>query len=108
MTSLLDSVLDAARPHVAGRGARVLGLNLEVVGLHLPIGSSVQVETDAGPVIAEVVAVRDDELVCMPLGDLRGVRSGDRAHAAEGAATIPVGHCITFRTFPWSTARPTR
>ena len=91
VTSLLDSVLDAARPHVAGRVARVLGLNLEVVGLHLPIGSSVAVETDLGPVIAEVVAVRDDELVCMPLGDLRGVRAGDRAHEAEGATSIPVG-----------------
>jgi flagellum-specific ATP synthase len=88
---LLDSVLDAARPHVAGRVARVLGLNLEVVGLQLPIGSSVAVETDLGPVIAEVVAIRDDELVCMPLGDLRGVRAGDRAHEAEGATSIPVG-----------------
>ena len=71
MSLLLDSVLEAARPHVAGRVARVLGLNLEVVGLQLPIGSAVSVETDLGPVIAEVVAIRDDELVCMPLGDLR-------------------------------------
>ena len=84
-------MLEAARPHVAGRVARVLGLNLEVVGLHLPIGSSVSVETDLGPVIAEVVAIRDDELVCMPLGDLRGVRAGDRAHEADGATAIPVG-----------------
>ena len=91
MSALLDSVLEAARPSVAGRVARVLGLNLEVVGLHLPIGSSVAVETDHGRVIAEVVAVRDDELVCMPLGDLRGVRAGDRAHEADGAMSIPVG-----------------
>ena len=91
MSLLLDSVLEAARPHVAGRVARVLGLNLEVVGLQLPIGSAVSVETDLGPVIAEVVAIRDDELVCMPLGDLRGVRAGDRAHEAEGATSVPVG-----------------
>ena len=76
---------------MSGRVARVLGLNLEVVGLQLPIGSSVMVETDIGPVIAEVVAIRDDELVCMPLGDLRGVRAGDRAHEADGATSIPVG-----------------
>ena len=91
MSAILDSVLEAARPHVAGRVARVLGLNLEVDGMQLPIGSSVAVETDHGPVIAEVVAVRDDTLVCMPLGDLRGVRAGDRAHEAEGATSIPVG-----------------
>jgi flagellum-specific ATP synthase len=88
---LLDSVLDAGRPHIAGRVARVLGLNLEVEGMQLAIGSSVAVATDHGPVIAEVVAIRDDSLVCMPLGDLRGVRAGDRAHAAEGATSIPVG-----------------
>jgi len=91
MNTLLDSVVDAARPHVSGRVARVLGLNLEVVGLHLPIGSSVAVDTDLGSVIAEVVAIRDDELVCMPLGDLRGVRAGDRAHEADGATSVPVG-----------------
>jgi flagellum-specific ATP synthase len=91
MNTLLDSVIEAARPHVAGRVARVVGLNLEVVGLHLPIGSSVAVETDLGSVIAEVVAIRDDELVCMPLGDLRGVRAGDRAHEADGATSVPVG-----------------
>jgi flagellum-specific ATP synthase len=91
VSNLLESVLDAARPHVAGRVARVLGLNLEVVGLRLPIGSSVSVDTDHGAVIAEVVAIRDDELVCMPLGDLRGVRAGDHVRESEGATSVPVG-----------------
>jgi len=90
-SALLDQVLEAARPRVQGRVARVVGLNLEVDGLQLPIGDAVRVQTELGPVVAEVVAVQDDGLVCMPLGDLRGVRAGDRAEAAEGATSVPVG-----------------
>jgi flagellum-specific ATP synthase len=88
---LLDRVLEAARPSVAGRVSRVVGLNLEIDGLQLPIGAAVRVEGAHGPVVAEVVAVQHDGLVCMPLGELRGVRAGDLAHAAEGATSVPVG-----------------
>ena len=62
-----------------GRVARVVGLNLEIDGLQLPIGSvGARARPTSAPVIAEVVAVHDDGLVCMPLGELRGVRAGDR------------------------------
>jgi len=67
--------------------SRVVGLNLEIDGLALPIGAAVRV----GEVVAEVVAVHDDGLVCMPLGDLRAVCAGDRAEAAESATAVPVG-----------------
>jgi flagellum-specific ATP synthase len=89
--ALLERVLEAARPRVQGRVARVVGLNLEIDGLQLPIGGAVRVYTEEGPVVAEVVAVRADGLVCMALGELRGVRAGDRAEAAEGATLVPVG-----------------
>jgi flagellum-specific ATP synthase len=95
--TLLDTVLEAAQPRVLGHVARVVGLNLEVEGLHLPIGRAVRVHTDAGTVVAEVVAVDDDGLVCMPLGDLRGVRAGDRAEAARDATAVPVGEALLGR-----------
>ena len=47
--------------------------------------------------IAEVVAVKDDTLVCMPLGELRGVRAGDFAEAATGATAVPVGNALLGR-----------
>ena len=43
VSALLEHVLDAARPRVQGRVARVVGLNLEIDGLQLPIGASVRV-----------------------------------------------------------------
>jgi flagellum-specific ATP synthase len=91
MSVLLDRVFDAARPQVQGRVSRIVGLNVEIDGLQLPIGASVRVEGENGPVVAEVVAVQGQGLVCMPLGALRGVRAGDRAEAADGATTVPIG-----------------
>jgi len=97
MTGLLEHLLDVARPSVQGRVARVVGLNLEIDGLQLPIGASVSVHGEAGDVIAEVVAVHQDGLVCMPLGELRGVRAGDPADAASGATEVPVGPALLGR-----------
>ena len=97
MSALLERVLEAAKPRAQGRVARVVGLNLEVDGLQLPIGASVRVEGEAGPVIAEVVAVHNDGLVCMPLGELRGVRAGDPAESADGATSVPIGPALLGR-----------
>jgi flagellum-specific ATP synthase len=62
-----------------------------VEGLQLPIGSAVTVEGTEGPLLAEVVAIRSDGLVCMPLGELRGVRAGAPVQATASAASVPVG-----------------
>jgi flagellum-specific ATP synthase len=97
VSALLERVLEAAKPRAQGRVARVVGLNLEVDGLQLPIGASVRVEGEAGPVIAEVVAVHNDGLVCMPLGELRGVRAGDSAESADGATSVPIGPALLGR-----------
>jgi flagellum-specific ATP synthase len=91
VSALLEQVLDAARPSAQGRVKRVLGLNLEIDGLQLPIGAAVAVHSAHDTMIAEVVAVQEGGLVCMPLGELRGVCAGDRADAAVGATSVPVG-----------------
>ena len=89
--SLLGAVLDAAHPHVCGPRRAVVGLNLEVIGLQLPIGSSVSVDTDHGPVIAEVVAIRDDDAgVHAARRPARRPRRRPRRRR-RGATTIPVG-----------------
>jgi flagellum-specific ATP synthase len=97
MTGLLEHLLEVSKPSVQGRVARVIGLNLEIDGLHLPIGASVRVHGEAGTVVAEVVAVHQDGLVCMPLGELRGVRAGDPAEGADGATSVPVGPALLGR-----------
>ena len=91
MSLLLEEALRAARPRVSGRVARVVGLNLDVEGLQAPIGSAVSVATDRGPLVAEVVALRDGGLVCMPLGELRGVQAGAIVEMTAPATHIAVG-----------------
>ena len=87
----LDVALSAAAPRRSGIVSRVVGLNLEVEGLEAAIGDAVTVATSHGVLDTEVVAVRDGGLVCLPYGELRGVRAGARAEAVERPATIHVG-----------------
>ena len=94
LESRLPAVLEAARPRVTGRVARVLGLNLEVAGIDAAIGDAVIVEAIGQPddvLLAEVVALREDGAVCMPFGDLRGVRAGAPVEATGRPPTINVG-----------------
>ncbi|HVM64091.1 MAG TPA: EscN/YscN/HrcN family type III secretion system ATPase, partial [Acidimicrobiales bacterium] len=76
VTDLLQRAAGAGAPRRTGRVARVVGLNLEVEGLEAGIGDGVIVETASGPLHAEVVAITDDRLTCMPLGELTGIRAG--------------------------------
>jgi flagellum-specific ATP synthase len=87
----IDLALAAAAPRRSGVVSRVVGLNLEVDGLEAAIGDEVTVATPAGPLSTEVVALRDGGLVCLPYGEMRGVRAGARAEASERPATIHVG-----------------
>lgn len=90
--TLLAEALAAAAPEVTGEVVRVVGLNLEVAGLHLPIGATVRIRRDHGEdLLAEVVAVRDGGLVCLPLGPLHGIRSGLRAAPGGSAGSVRVG-----------------
>src|SRR5579884_2411727 len=90
--TLLDDVLDVARPQAYGRVTRVVGFEIEVGGLAAPVGATIEVPTAAGPITAEVVALRDDRLVCLPYGELRGVQAGALCGRAPSAsASVAVG-----------------
>jgi flagellum-specific ATP synthase len=93
----LDRLARAARPLVSGKVARVVGIHLDVAGLTAAIGDAVVVATNEGPLEAEVVAVHDDGLVCMPFGELRGVRAGAPVQATGRPLTISVGDGLLGR-----------
>jgi flagellum-specific ATP synthase len=91
VTLQLERALQAARPRVTGRVRRVVGLNLEVEGLDVAIGDAVHVDVAGTPLPAEVVALRDSGLVCMPFGTLQGVRAGAAVEPTGGPLTIGLG-----------------
>ncbi len=90
-------MLDAARPRVHGRITSVVGLTLHADGVGAAIGDVVAIQTAGLPVLAEVVAVRESGLACMPLGDVAGVRAGALVMPTGGPIQIPVGHGLLGR-----------
>lgn len=87
----LSRAMHAASPEMSGTVARIVGLQLDVEGLSAAIGDAVTVESANGPLQAEVVALRDGGLICLPFGELRGIRAGARVVATGEPMTLNIG-----------------
>jgi len=90
LRSRLPRTVAAARPRRAGKVASVLGNAIEVVGVPGAIGDAVAIETDAGRLWAEVVALNGEGLTCFPLGEPRGLRAGSPVVPRGGPLWAPV------------------
>ncbi len=97
MSVPLDALVRAARPVVAGRVTRALGVSIEISGLDVAVGEAVRVWSDQGPVLAEVVAIDGEHSRCLPVADLRGVRRGATVTATGGPITVPIGAGLVGR-----------
>jgi FliI/YscN family ATPase len=76
---------------VEGRVRQAVGLVVQAEGLAVPVGAACDVLTGAGPVPCEAVGFRDDVTLLMPLGELSGVRRGDRVVCRSTLQRLPVG-----------------
>lgn len=97
--SHVRTALTTAQPTVMGRVERIVGLNLDISGLEAAIGEGILVHRGMGlvPLAAEVVAIRDNGLVCMPYGELTGVRAGATAQPTGRPLGIKVGDALLGR-----------
>lgn len=78
---------------VTGRVAEVVGLIIESNGPNSRIGDLCLIHTEQdGIVRAEVVGFRGDRVLLMPLGELAGVRAGNKVEAT--------GHCLQVQVGP--------
>lgn len=96
-TSVLDRARAAASPDVTGSITAAMGLTLTVGGISAAVGDMVEVTTTGAPLVAEVVAVRDDALTCMPLGEVAGVRVGQQVRATDQPLQVPIGNALLGR-----------
>jgi flagellum-specific ATP synthase len=88
--------LSSLRPE--GRLQRVVGLTLEVVGIRLPIGARVSVDTaDGHGLDAEVVGFAGERSYLMPTGEMRGLMPGARVHPQSGCGEIAAGDALLGR-----------
>lgn len=80
----------AAHPQVSGIVTEVRGLSVTVEGISTRVGDVITIcAEDVVP--AEVVAVQSGSAICLPLGSVDGIGSGDRAIAGDGPLTVAVG-----------------
>lgn len=102
MTSMFDMptrVVRSATPFtVAGRVAEVAGLSIVVNGLPLSVGDLCRIHrSHAAPIPAQVVAVRRDQAILMPMSEPLGVRVNDRVVSAQTLQVVPVGRSLLGR-----------
>ncbi|MBU1170065.1 MAG: FliI/YscN family ATPase [Proteobacteria bacterium] len=75
-----------------GRVVKVVGLIVEASGLNTGVGSLCSIHTDNNDVLmAEVVGFREDRVLLMPYGDVRGIRAGSRIVLLEKGPEAEVG-----------------
>lgn len=91
------AVQRATVPRVMGRARSVVGMSVVVEGIQAAIGEAVAVARPGGDLLAEIVAIDGDSLVCMPLGDLTGIRAGAPVRLATGSLQVPVGEALRGR-----------
>ncbi len=99
MTADLDGtlqLLDSLRPVQSyGKVTKVVGLVAEGRGIKAPLGSLCQIVPDSQhgqAVNAEVVGFRDDVVLLMPYGEMRGVRPGSLIRNTSAPPHFPVGN----------------
>jgi len=91
----LDTILPTA---MAGSIVRTEGLAAAVAGLPAPVGAVVEIERLAGPPVeAEVIGFRAAETIVYPLGEMTGVRRGNRVRLTRTRRTIRVGQELLGR-----------
>lgn len=95
----LQSKIDAANLiRSYGRVTRVVGLTIEGVCPEISIGATCFIEVEgANPVHAEVVGFRENRVILMPYGDIRGIAMGNRIQIAESISTVSVGNDLLGR-----------
>lgn len=89
MLAELDTLLPTA---MSGSVVRTEGLAAAVAGLPAPVGAIVEIERAGNsPVEAEVIGFRDDLAIIYPLGEMVGVRHGNRVRLARTRRMLRVG-----------------
>ncbi len=88
----VDAIDQCLSIELEGRVVKVVGLIVEGAGLNTGIGSLCEINNDNHETImAEVVGFRDDRVLLMPYGDVRGIRVGSRIVLIEKSPAAEVG-----------------
>ena len=93
----IDLPEEELTPAVAGHLVRVVGLTLEARGLQVALGDRCAIETQQGPMYAEVVGFAGDLIYLMPTEQLSGVMPGARVTPCADLNAFPYGDHLLGR-----------
>lgn len=93
----IDSLAAISSVRSCGVVKKVIGMVLESNGPGVPVGGLCELEGEDRGIPAEVVGFRDDRLLLMPLGEMRGVKPGKKVWAMKSDAEAPVGERLLGR-----------
>ncbi len=93
-----EIAMAAAKPRLTGKVSKMVGLTIEVDGIHAAVGDAVKIIPDGmDPIDAEVVSVSGTKVSCMAYGDTRGVKYGSRVEAVGRSTSVKIGNSIVGR-----------
>ncbi|MEI8254921.1 MAG: FliI/YscN family ATPase [Deltaproteobacteria bacterium] len=84
-------------PKPLGRVAEVVGVLVEVEGVHAPVGSQLEVATREGPLPLEVLGFRAGRLLTAPLGSTTGISPGTPVRLRPRLGLAAVGDALLGR-----------
>jgi flagellum-specific ATP synthase len=95
----LEALREADLVRQYGKVRQVIGVVIESLGPAMSIGETCQIlyKRTAEPVLAEVVGVRDNKVLIMPLGDLAGIGVGSDVVALGVPLEIGVSELLLGR-----------
>jgi FliI/YscN family ATPase len=97
LTRYIDAVERIDTTPLQGRVLRVVGLLIESEGPRARLGEVCDIISTDMILPVQVVGFRDGTLLTVPLGELAGIRPGDRIVARQGAISVPVGQGLLGR-----------
>jgi flagellum-specific ATP synthase len=98
MNALTDQLAAIMPTGLTGSVVRTEGMVAAVAGFPAPVGALVEIERQAGPpVAAEVIGFREDSTLVYPLGDMAGVRHGNRVRLVRTSRFLSVGPALLGR-----------
>lgn len=94
-----QAVQDASTISIQGKVTQIIGMVIEGKGPGMAIGGLCEIECNGsqGPVPAEVVGFRDDRVLLMPFGEMRGIDPGSRIRVRRRTLSVKVGKALLGR-----------
>ncbi len=94
----LQSISDFESKMEFGRVNQIVGLVVESSGPNVFLGELCFIESDGEESIkAEVVGIKNDKVILMPFGDLRGIRLSSKVFGTGKSLDLPVGEALLGR-----------